>query len=443
MRRCRKIKGLVFDAATSARSIDSNGYMHVDLTPISKACVNPYLGEEIPGWQEQGLIPDRIYYVLRDPEELQKAAPTFNGLPLLLDHHEIDAEVQPKEYIVGSTGTDATFDGRYLKNSLSITDEKAIKAVEDGSAKEISCSYSYTPDWTSGEYEDNGDKIHYDLIMRDIQGNHVALVAEGRAGHDVKVADGKPDKFKEDKNLAKKKTIDSIIGELLPDVDEQVKNDLIEQLAGLEDTPADDNDPTAPVTAEPTGDDEPEKPINGDDDLEEKMKDPAFKAAFELGVKYGTTKAQADDDDVTDPAQDDDVTEPAKDDEVTEPAKDDEPVPALTGDSIKRIKDRAKDEAKKEVMNHFRAMNKAAISVRPLVGEIKDVCAFDSASDIYAFALKQAGKDPSKYPKDAYKAMVDILLEQPRSRVGDSNFTVGDSFDKEMDDVFSRLDRIG
>lgn len=39
---------LVFDAQTTVRNFDDNGYLHVKITPISKACVNPYLGSEIP-----------------------------------------------------------------------------------------------------------------------------------------------------------------------------------------------------------------------------------------------------------------------------------------------------------------------------------------------------------------------------------------------------------
>ena len=43
---------IAFDARLSMRHIDDNGYLHVALTPISKACVNPYLGRELPGWEE-------------------------------------------------------------------------------------------------------------------------------------------------------------------------------------------------------------------------------------------------------------------------------------------------------------------------------------------------------------------------------------------------------
>ena len=181
---------IVLDAQPSMRTIDDNGFLHVALTPISKATVNPYLGKEIPYGNEHGFEDEKIYYALRPADELEKAAKTFNGLPLLLEHHNIDAENPAKEYVVGSVGTDAVFENPYLKNSLTVTDAQAIGYIEDGQAAEISCCYSYEPDFTSGEFtETDGSKVHYDLIMRNIKGNHVALVPEGRAGHDVKVAD--------------------------------------------------------------------------------------------------------------------------------------------------------------------------------------------------------------------------------------------------------------
>src|SRR5438552_84173 len=78
-------KGLAFDRA-SVRSYRKDGQMDVAVANISKACVNPYVGHEIPGWQELGLEPDKIYKLLRDPEELAKAASTFNNVPILSEH---------------------------------------------------------------------------------------------------------------------------------------------------------------------------------------------------------------------------------------------------------------------------------------------------------------------------------------------------------------------
>ena len=74
-----------FDRA-SVRTYDADGKLHVELKPISKAKVCVYYGREIPGNEELGLIPDKAYRLLRDPEELRKAANTFNNQPLLNTH---------------------------------------------------------------------------------------------------------------------------------------------------------------------------------------------------------------------------------------------------------------------------------------------------------------------------------------------------------------------
>ena len=80
---------LAFDR--SARHVDVDGRLHVAASHISKAAVNPYYGREIPGADTLGLDPARVYQLLRDPEELAKAAPTFNNLPLLSKHVPVSA----------------------------------------------------------------------------------------------------------------------------------------------------------------------------------------------------------------------------------------------------------------------------------------------------------------------------------------------------------------
>lgn len=177
-------------AGASARTFDADGRMHVDEANISKATVNPYWGREInsvmngtPGWQS--LDPDRKYHLLRDPDELKKAVKTFNGLPILSRHVPISADAHKPELVIGSTGTDAEFEKPYLKNSLVFWPRSAIDKIEDGVEKQLSAAYKYVADMTPGTYEGR----HYDGIMRQIIGNHVALVPEGRAGPDVAVGD--------------------------------------------------------------------------------------------------------------------------------------------------------------------------------------------------------------------------------------------------------------
>lgn len=170
------------------RTYDADGKLHVELTPISKANVCVYYGREIPGNEELGLIPDKAYRLLRDPEELCKAADTFNNQPLLNTHIAVSVLDPPKEAIIGSTGESAEFDGKYLKNSLVIWDVNSIIGVENKQQREISSSYRYRLDLTPGEYEGEA----YDGVMRDIVCNHVAIVPSGRAGPDVFVYDSQP-----------------------------------------------------------------------------------------------------------------------------------------------------------------------------------------------------------------------------------------------------------
>ena len=402
---------LLFDATPSVRSKDENGFLHVAITPISKATVNPYLGREIEGSAAHGFKPDSIYYGLRDPQELEKAADTFNGLPLLLEHHPTDAENLPKEWVVGSMGTDAVYEKPYLKNSMTVTDAQAIGYIEDGTAKEISCSYRFTPDFTAGTYtEADGSEVHYDFIMRDIRGNHVALVPEGRAGHDVHVADSGDAVNINRQERRDFMPLDDFISKFLPLASEEEKQAAKAALEAL--TTAKDEDPAfaegvaygeevekkeplkldseheaegmeAKEAEDACGKDE-ELPTD-EDNLDELMKDPKFKAAFEMGVKYGEKREKAD------PERIDADHEREGMERV------------LGEDSIKAIEQR--------VTEKLRHINDAAKKVRPLVGEIANPFAFDSAEAVYSFALEKAGKDVKKYPEAAYEGMVDMVLE--------------------------------
>ena len=178
---------VVFDAK-SARHYDENGFLHVDPCHITKEQVVPYYGREIPGWRELGLEADKIYHVYRPAEELEKAYKTFNGLPLLLEHHPESAENPQKLHRVGSLGDQAIWNPPYIDVALHVTDQDAIDAIKDGRFKELSAAYQYDPVLHYGEF----DGSPYEVVMTNIRGNHVALVKEGRAGPDVVVADAKP-----------------------------------------------------------------------------------------------------------------------------------------------------------------------------------------------------------------------------------------------------------
>lgn len=177
-----KNEKLAFD---TKRHKDVNGYLHVEVSPLTKETVNPYYGREIPGWEDEGLDPEKIYYGYRAGDELKKALNTFNGIPVL-DEHKLDSAERPlKEERVGFTGTSAKWEAPYIMNALIITDAAAIELIESNKQRELSASYRYKPVFKEGYF--GGEK--YDFIMTEIQANHIALVAEGRAGSDVLVYD--------------------------------------------------------------------------------------------------------------------------------------------------------------------------------------------------------------------------------------------------------------
>lgn len=170
------------------RTLDADGRLHVKRTPICMAAVNPYRGDEIPRWDELGLDPQRVYQMLRPPEEIKKAAATSNNIQLLDDHVGVDVNNPQKDIVAGSTGTDAEFDGERLWNSLVVWTADSIKRIEDESKRELSPSYYYDAVMEPGSWEG----VAYDGRMTNIVFNHVALVEQGRQGPDVVVMDAKP-----------------------------------------------------------------------------------------------------------------------------------------------------------------------------------------------------------------------------------------------------------
>lgn len=318
-------KGVTFDAAPSQRETDENGFLHVGASHITKATVNPYYGREIPGWQEAGLDPEAVYYGLRDPEELQASLETWAGLPLHIEHHIDSAEEPQKLTRVGAVGTGAVWNPPYVDAPLTVWDRAAIDAIEDGSFRELSCAYRYDPDFTPGSYEG----IPYDFIMRNIRGNHVALVEEGRAGPDVVVADShptstkkgtlmgtfkkwfrgaqddNPDIEKQEVELAQAiidlHKVDPVTGEIVDVTEDEDKAEEIRKLVGELSAKLDPEDVKKLKDAlsdlaysKATGDGKAEKKEAMDEDARKAMdacgldaEDPAESRAFAEGVKYG------------------------------------------------------------------------------------------------------------------------------------------------------------
>lgn len=365
-------------AEDSARRTDENGYLHVEASALTKASVNPYYGREVPDFESLGLEPDRIYQMLRPAEELERAVDTYNGLPILIRHEEDSAFDPQKALRIGTTGTSAEWVAPYIKNSIVFHDATAIALIDSGDQKELSAGYRYDPVVESGEFEGQP----YELKMTNIRGNHIALVETGRAGPDVVVADSSPF-LRGIAMSAKQKALalaKALIGKGLIAKDEAAAAEVIED--AMTDEPA-----KGPV-ADPAEDADPIAEIGARlEKLEALITALAGKAAAPGAVDEGAV------------------------DEAADPAEKKEP---LAGDKALKPKPIAFDAAKMtadvttKVTEQFRAKETAAEAVVPLVGRVQTT-AFDSAGDIYAFALKQKGYEPADYPKEAHAGMCAVL----------------------------------
>ncbi len=161
----------------SARQKDGNGFITIYRNPISRSGVFQYLGRNLPGAE-----PTTVYNVYRPPEELSNpdAIASFKGLPIF-DEHEMVGEgygTDPEQKVIhGWTGDDISFENNDLLSNLRIV-TATIKSLINSGKKGLSLGYRCIYEKTSGVI----DGIRYDYIQRQIRGNHLALVNEGRCG---------------------------------------------------------------------------------------------------------------------------------------------------------------------------------------------------------------------------------------------------------------------
>ena len=176
------------DESASARVPDFNGWVEIKGNPISKAGVFAYLGRNIPNCDFE---PDRLYNVLRPPEELSDpdTIASFRLLPWINDHAMMGPEesgqlAAEQKGIHGVIGEDIYFEGDTLYANLKVFSNRLAELIDSGK-RELSAGMRCRYEKTSGVY--NGQR--YDAIQRTIRGNHLALVASGRMGPEVAVLD--------------------------------------------------------------------------------------------------------------------------------------------------------------------------------------------------------------------------------------------------------------
>ena len=253
--------------------VDHNNFWLMADNPISKVGIYPYLGSQI----SENLIPNKLYNVLRPAEEVgsEESLKSLRLLPIVDEHAMLGGEngmINPEEKgIHGVIGEKVYLKDGTIYADLKIFSEALKEEIANGK-KQLSLGYFCDYDPTPGEY--NGQ--HYDAIQRNLRGNHLALVEEGRMGPDVRIMDSEvveePD-IKEDPEVVES----SEIGEE-PDSDYEAEAIENSQFSEVDDSEVESENSEEIEESEEAEDNfeslnQPEDNILAADNLE---KDPAF-----------------------------------------------------------------------------------------------------------------------------------------------------------------------
>lgn len=463
----------------SLRSVDADGHMRVEESKISKANICPYLGKEIPGWEQLGLDPEKTYKLFRDPDELKKAAATFTGKPLLIRHVPVTAEDPQKDLIVGTVGTVTWEDPYLISRPLTVWTQEAIDLIESGQQRELSSAYRYVAVMQPGTW--GGES--FDGRMTNIEGNHTAIVTEGRVGPDVHVADALPPELRR-MNRTLAATIAAILQPFTTKLEAADKRSIAVALDGaLGETPAESIitlDAAEMKACEDAALAEKKAEHGEDAELDEEDRQKAYEKARDKKAKDKRAKdKKAADKRAKDAKRAGDEREEALDaresamdekEEAEDAEKDDEEAKdrkrardARKTARDKRAKDRGAKDALPDPTDHrrdFRSgdaavtkdeMNdavkagieatekkfrEAAIArekVRPLVGSVS--MALDSAPEIYRFALKHAQVETKDVHDSALSALVDMAIKTKKGEPGAQPVIATDAATAQLTDI--------
>jgi hypothetical protein len=177
------VKAYYGDRISENMTETPEGYLICHNVPIGRTGWQEYLGQEIG----QNDLYDHKVQVYRSPEEVfhPAAIASFEGKSTT-DEHPSDW-VRPDNYSslekghVTNVRRGSGEDANSLLADLIIKDPKLISNVKHGGKREVSCGYNavYIP--IPGE--------DAQFAQTQIRGNHVAIVGNGRAGHEVAIKD--------------------------------------------------------------------------------------------------------------------------------------------------------------------------------------------------------------------------------------------------------------
>lgn len=168
------------------------GFLICHNVPIARTGWYDYLGEEVGADDKTG----KLVKVFRSPEEVFSpgAIASFEG-KVTTDEHPPDQVTSDNatRYAKGSVQNVRQGSGKdidLLLADLVVYDKQLIEEIQQGK-REVSAGYECT-------YEDAGDGTY---LQKQICGNHVAVVTNGRAGDRVAIQDSKPQTMKGERKM--------------------------------------------------------------------------------------------------------------------------------------------------------------------------------------------------------------------------------------------------
>lgn len=187
---------LVTDRLTIAdKRTTSDGYL-VTEARFARTGIYEYAGRDV-GKPEMDTV--RVY---RPEDEVFNvdAMASFAHRPITNDHPDDNVTAATwKDEAVGFTEGKVARDGDFIVIPMMVADAKTIADVESGKV-ELSAGYTCELEFIDGT-TDGGD--NYDAIMRNIRGNHIAIVDRGRAGSECRIGD----RFEKEPTMTLKKII--------------------------------------------------------------------------------------------------------------------------------------------------------------------------------------------------------------------------------------------
>lgn len=131
------------------------------------------------------VVDGKTVYEAKLPEEIfslstidsAKRVPVTDGHP-----YSLVSSSNYADHVRGTLGDSIVVAEGFLEAEETVFDSALIEKIKNGKATQVSIGFTCEPDNTAGEY--NGTR--YDSVQRNIKINHIAHVAQGRAGEDVR-----------------------------------------------------------------------------------------------------------------------------------------------------------------------------------------------------------------------------------------------------------------